>query len=640
MYVMKSIVAGNGGLQNADPQLILGSLSLVIWTLTLLTTVKYVLVAMQADNHGEGGIFSLYSIVRRSRKHLVVLAMVGGAALLADGVLTPAVTVTTAVEGLRSIPALEILLGPGQGRIIQITLVILAVLFLIQRAGTSSIGKAFGPIMTIWFLFLGGMGLYHMAGDWTVLALRVLVSPYNKMGFFILGSVFLATTGAEALYSDMGHVGKGNIYISWPFVKICLILNYLGQGAWLIAHRQDKELGRIQDMNPFFEMVPPQLRLLAVLLGTLAAIIASQALITGAFTMVSEACKLDLMPHMQIIYPSRTMGQLYIPLVNTCLWVGCSLLVLYFRSSHRMEAAYGLAITVTMLMTTMLLFVFLHDKKRRGPVAWGFLLLFGGLELMFLLSSLTKFVEGGYVAVALAAVLLFIMYIWHRGTQVEDTQAIYLNVDTYKEVWGQLRDDESIPCFTDNLIYLTKSHYHNFVERDILYSILEKGPKRAKAYWFVSIHVEDVPYKREYEVENFGTDYIFRVRLNLGFKENQRINVYLRQIVQELMEDGELPLQKHRYAVEEPGDVGGFKFCIIRKRVVPESDLPASDQGILTVKYAIRHVAGSPARWYGLENSGLEVEYLPLFVRMKETAPICRKAGWGRKEESTLPGQM
>ena len=213
-------------------------------------------------------------------------------------------------------------------------------------------------------------------------------------------------------------------------------------------------------------------------------------------------------------------------------------------------------------------------------------------------------------------------------------------MDTYKEVLGQLRDDESIPWFTDNLIYLTKSHYHNFVERDILYSILEKGPKRAKAYWFVSIHVEDVPYKREYEVENFGTDYIFRVRLNLGFKENQRINVYLRQIVQELMEDGELPLQKQRYAVEESGDVGGFKFCIIRKRVVPESDLPASDQGILTVKYAIRHVAGSPARWYGLENSVLAVEYLPLFVRMKETAPICRKAGWGRKEESVLPGQM
>ena len=244
------------------------------------------------------------------------------------------------------------------------------------------------------------------------------------------------------------------------------------------------------------------------------------------------------------------------------------------------------------------------------------------------------------MAVALAAVLLFIMYIWHRGTQVEDTQAIYLNVDTYKEVLGQLRADESAPCFTDNLIYLTKSRYHNFVERDILYSILERGPKRARAYWFVSTHVEDVPYKREYEVESFGTDYIFRVRLNLGFKENQRINVYLRQIVQELMESGELPLQKQRYAVEAPGDVGGFKFCIIRKRVVPESDLPASDQGILSVKYAIRHVAGSPARWYGLENSILAVEYLPLFVRMKESAPIRRKSEWGKKKETAPAEQL
>ena len=631
MYVMKSIVAGSGGLQNTDPQLILGALSLVIWTLTLLTTVKYVLVAMQADNHGEGGIFSLYSIVRRYRRQLVALAMIGGAALLADGVLTPAVTVTTAIEGLRSIPALETLLGPDQERIIQITLVILAVLFLIQRAGTSSIGKAFGPIMAVWFLFLGGMGLWRMSGDWSVLqalnpilALRVLVGPYNKMGFLILGSVFLATTGAEALYSDMGHVGKGNIYVSWPLVKLCLILNYLGQGAWLIRHQSDAALYEIPDMNPFFEMIPSQLRLPVVLLSTLAAIIASQALITGAFTMVSEACKLDLMPHMQIAYPSRTMGQLYIPLVNFCLWIGCSLLVLYFRSSHRMEAAYGLAITVTMLMTTVLLFVFLRKRKHRTLLAFVFLFLFGGLELVFLLSSLTKFVDGGYVAVALAAALLFIMYIWHRGTQIEDTQAVYLKVSDYQDTLGRLRADEEVPVFSDNLIYLTKSPRQDVVERDILYSILNKGPKRARAYWFISIHVEEVPYKKEYAVENFGTDYIFRIKLNLGFKENQRINIYLRQIVQELMKDGELPLQQQRYAVDNPGNMGSFRFCIIRKRVVPESDLRPGDRQILNVKYAIRHAAGSPARWYGLENSTLAVEYLPLFLKMKEIKPIRR----------------
>lgn len=641
MYVMKSIMAGNGGLSSMGVELVLGSLSLVIWTVILLTTVKYVMVAMQADNHGEGGIFSLYSIVRRYRKNLIAFAMIGGAALLADGVLTPAVTVTTAIEGLRSIPTFDALLQDGQARIVQITLLIIAVLFLIQRAGTSSIGKAFGPIMMVWFLFLAGMGIYNMSGNLTVLqalnpalALKVLVGPYNKMGFFILGSVFLATTGAEALYSDMGHVGKGNIYISWPFVKVCLILNYLGQGAWLIENQSNKALYYLEDLNPFFQMIPQDMRPIAVLLSTAAAIIASQALITGAFTLVAEACKLDLMPHMQIIYPAKTKGQLYIPLVNTCLWVGCSVLVLYFQSSQRMEAAYGLAITVTMLMTTILLFVYLRQQKKRGMLAYLFLVLFGGLESMFLLSSLTKFVEGGYVAVGLAAVLLAVMFIWYRGTQVEESQAIYLNVEKYADILAQLRDDESLPMFTDNLVYLTKSRYRNFVERDIMYSILERDPKRAKAYWFISINVQDVPYKREYEVESFGTNYIFRVQLNLGFKENQRVNIYLRQIVQDLIQAGELPHQQQRYAVQTPGIVGGFKFCIIRKRVVPESDILAADRGILTAKYAIRHVAGSPARWYGLENSLLAVEYLPLFVKMKATEPLTRK--YPEKEETSV----
>lgn len=646
MYVMKSIMAGNDGLANMSPDLVLGSLSLVIWTVILLTTVKYVLIAMQADNHGEGGIFSLYSIVRKYRKKLIAFAMIGGAALLADGVLTPAVTVTTAIEGLRSIPAMDYILQDSQTRIVQITLLIIAVLFLIQRAGTSSIGKAFGPIMMVWFLFLAAIGIYNMGSDLSVLralnpvrALQVLVGPYNKMGFLILGSVFLATTGAEALYSDMGHVGKGNIYVSWPFVKICLILNYLGQGAWLIRNRTNQSLYGVDDLNPFFQMVPEDIRPVAVLLSTAAAIIASQALISGAFTLVAEACKLDLMPHMQIIYPSQTKGQLYIPLVNTCLWVSCSLLVLYFRTSQRMEAAYGLAITVTMLMTTILLFVYLHDQKKRGIFAYLFLIAFGGLEGMFLLSSLTKFAGGGYVAVGLAAVLLVIMFIWYRGTQVEESQSIYLSMEKYAETLGKLRNDETVPEFTDNLVYLTKSKYRNFIERDIMYSVLEGEPKRAKAYWFISINVQDVPYKKEYEVESFGTNYIFRVQINLGFKENQRVNVYLRQIVQDLIEAGDLPHQQQRYAVETPGVVGGFKFCIIRKRVVPESDILAADRGILTAKYAIRHVAGSPDRWYGLENSMLAVEYVPLFVKMKTCEPLTRtfaeKSEQGTTQQAT-----
>ncbi|WP_312492362.1 KUP/HAK/KT family potassium transporter, partial [Anaerosporobacter sp.] len=356
MYVLKSIIAGNGGINQVNDELILGSLSLIIWTLTLLTTVKYVLIAMKADNHGEGGIFALYSLVKKYARWLIVPAMIGGAALLADGVLTPAVTVTTAIEGLRSIPTIYEILGDNQARIVVITLVIISLVFLVQRAGTSLIGKTFGPIMMIWFLFLAIAGVLNMGGDLNVLrafnplrGINILFNhSMNKEGIMILGSVFLATTGAEALYSDMGHVGKANIYASWPFVKVCLILNYLGQGAWLMNNKDNVALAKIEDMNPFFQMLPSQVRMVAVILSTMAAIIASQALITGSFTLVSEATRLDLMPRLKVRYPSETKGQIYIPLVNVVMMVSCICVVLYFRSSARLEAAYGLAITMTM----------------------------------------------------------------------------------------------------------------------------------------------------------------------------------------------------------------------------------------------------------------------------------------------------
>ncbi len=404
MYVMKSILEGNGGITQINEAFIIGSLSLVIWTITLLTTVKYVLIAMKADNHGEGGIFSLFSLVRGCGKWLIVPAMLGGAALLADGVLTPAVTVTTAVEGLRSMEVMDRFLGTGQVKVVVITLIIITALFSVQHAGTSRIGKAFGPVMLLWFSFLGITGASHILALPVVLkafnpiyAVRVLLSPANKLGFMILGSVFLATTGAEALYSDMGHVGKENIYFSWPFVKLCLILNYLGQGAWIIQSRGDTALWNVVDLNPFFLMLTPALRPFAVLLGAAAAVIASQALITGSYTLVSEAILLDLLPHLEIRYPSDIKGQLYIGTVNSMLWIGCSLVVLYFRSGARMESAYGLAITVTMLMTTLLLFVFLKDLKKKPIPAFLMLVVFGGIESIFFISSLSKFMHGGYV---------------------------------------------------------------------------------------------------------------------------------------------------------------------------------------------------------------------------------------------------
>ena len=627
LYVMKSILQGNGGIGAINEDFIVGSLSLIIWTITLLTTVKYVLIAMKADNNGEGGIFSLYSLVRSCGKWLIFPAMIGGAALLADGVLTPAVTVTTAIEGLRSIPSMDKLLGVGQTNVILITLAIICALFAVQHAGTSKIGKAFGPMMLVWFSFLGVMGLLNVFQNPIVIkafnpiyAVQVLLSPYNKAGLMILGSVFLAATGAEALYSDMGHVGRENIYFSWPFVKACLILNYLGQGAWILASRTDTALLAIEDLNPFFQMLTPALRPVAVLLGAMAAVIASQALITGSYTLVSEAILLDLMPHLNVQFPSDTKGQLYIDTVNKLLWGGCTLVVLYFRSSARMESAYGLAITVTMLMTTLLLSVYLFRVRKKKVLAGAVLIVFGAIEAVFFFSSLGKFAHGGYVAVILALLLLCIMVIWYRGTKLEHKYCVRLKLRDYIKNLSDLHKDASVPLLAHNLIFFEGGSDVETIDRDILYSILDKDPKRAEAYWFISLHVLDKPNVMNYSVETFGTDFIFRVKLNLGFKDDQRVNVYLRQIVQDLIESGELPVQERKYSIYGKSNVGSFKFFFFRKTVPTKEGLSRADEIILSLKYAIRKAAGSKIKWYGLDTSSVTVEPVPLIVGSRAPA--------------------
>ena len=632
MYVTKALLAGQGGIMSVTEEFILGALSLVIWTVTLLTTVKYVLVSLRADNHGEGGIFALYSIVRRCARWLIIPAMLGGSALLADGVLTPAVTITTAVEGLRTIPELHAVIGDNQVKVVIITLVIVCLLFAVQRAGTSKIGRAFGPVMTFWFLFLGVTGFMHVVENPVVLVafnplrgIAFLLSPNNHAGIMILGSCFLATTGAEALYSDMGHVGRGNIYATWPFVKVCLILSYLGQGAWLLANAGNASLADIADLNPFFQMLPDMIRPFGVILSTCAAIIASQALITGAFSLVSEASRLDLMPHMQVFYPAETKGQLYIPMVNNVMWVGCIIVVLLFQSSAHMEAAYGLAITITMLCTTVLLFVYLHRIRHVRLFPWVFLAFFVALEGFFFVSSLTKFFHGGYFTILLALLIMSIMVSWYNGSAVERRQANLLPIRNYLEQLDRLRHDSTYDKLCDNLVYLTNNTRTDYLDRDILYSIFDKHPKRAAAYWFLNVEVTDEPRTFEYSVENFGTDYVYRVHLYLGYKVNQRVNAYLRQIVGDLSASGELPPQKSDYSVyNTPGPIGSFRFCMVYKTLAPESDVEASERSAIALKYAIRRHAGSPVQWYGLENSNVIYEYVPLFTKFKAVDHLTR----------------
>ena len=622
MYVMKSILEGNGGITEVDESFIIGALSLTIWTITLLTTIKHVLIAMRADNHGEGGIFALFSLVKKCGKWLIIPTMIGGCTMLADGVLTPAVTVTTAVEGLRSIDFMDSFLGSSQVSVIVITLIIISVLFLIQRSGTSRIGKIFGPVMMIWFLFLGVTGIFFTLGDLTILrafnpvyAIQLLISPANKAGLMILGSVFLCTTGAEALYTDMGHVGKNNIYVSWPFVKICLILNYMGQAVWILQNRANPDVTGIADLNPFYMMLPEVMRPVAIILSALAAIIASQALISGSYTLVHEATSLDLMPHLKVQYPSDTKGQMYIPLVNNLLWICCMAVVLYFQTGARMENAYGLAITISMLMMTILFTVYIGVLHKKRIAAAAFALVFGAIETVFFISSLGKFTKGGYVAVILSALLFIVMLCWYRGTQIEDAQSVRLKLNDYIGKIKALKEDKEVDFCANNIVYLVKDSDVTTLDRDILYSVLDKAPKRADAYWFISVHLDNEPFTMTYEVDTFETDYIYRVRLNLGFKVPQRVNVYLRQIVTDLSKNGELPHQHKRHSIYPESAVGSFKFCMLRKMLPNESELSSLDNLLLHIKYGIRRVVGNPAKWYGLETASLIYEYVPMFIR-------------------------
>ena len=430
--------------------------------------------------------------------------------------------------------------------------------------------------------------------------------------------MFLCTTGAEALYTDMGHVGRNNIFISWPFVKICLVLNYMGQCAWIIQNQGNPVIQAIEDLNPFYMMLPEPLRPVAILLSALAAIIASQALISGSYTLVHEAASLDLMPHLNVQYPSDTKGQIYIPFVNNILWFFCALVVLYFQSGSRMENAYGLAITISMLMMTVMFCVYIGVVHKQRIAAVIFTVVFFALEGVFFISSLGKFMAGGYVAIIISLAILFIMICWYRGTQIEQAQNIFLQMREHLQDIKDLQMDITIPLCSHNMVYLIKGNESEKIDRDILYSILDKDPKRAEAYWFVSVNTTDDPYQKNYEVETYGTDYIFRVNLYLGFKVKPSVNIYLRQVVHDLLATGELPKQDKRHSIYGPSDVGSFKFCMIRKMMPKEGDIGAADDLLLRAKYTIRLLGGSPLQWFGLETSNLIIEYVPLFLPQRQ----------------------
>lgn len=622
MYTMAALISGNGGLQNISTDFILGSVSLIFWTLTIVTTTKYVLIALRADNHGEGGIFALYTLVRKKAKWLIIPAMIGGATFLADGMMTPAVTVTTAIEGLKGVTIFNSVWIHNQKTVILVTVIILSILFFIQRFGTEAIGRAFGPIMMLWFTCLALIGLYRLTDDWSFLralnplyAVQTLFSPQNKNGLFILGSIFLATTGAEALYSDMGHVGRNNIYGSWPYVKICLLINYLGQAVWINQIKDQPLFQQMDGLNPFFAMIPSQFRLAMTFLAAMAAIIASQALISGSYTLVSEATKLKILPRLRMVYPTNFKGQLYIPAVNNIIWILCLGIVIFFQTSARMSAAYGLEITITMIMTTILLNAWLATSNFNKFFAKLIVIFFFSIETIFLITNSIKYLHGGYVTLGIALVIIMIMIIWHYGELLKNDNTFhreYVSLLAYKNQLKNLSQDQSMPLYATNLVYLTHVHNGYKIKKDILYSILDKRPKRAQVYWFVTVNVTDNPYTTAYSVDTYNTNYMVNVQLYLGFRMEQKVNLFLRQIINEMMIKGELPRQPQQYTTIPDRSVGDFTFVLIQEVLSPDTQLDNLKKNIIQARLWLQKYTVTPAIWFGLSYSDVIEERVPL----------------------------
>lgn len=611
LYVMNEICNG----KVINEHLILGALSCIIWTLTLQTTLKYVILVLKANNKGEGGIFSLYTLVRRHSKWAVFPAMIGGAALLADGMITPPITVTSAIEGLSGIPAFA---HVTEWSIILIVIGILSLLFFFQQFGTASIGKAFGPVMIVWFILLAVLGLQHIGEEPHVFkafnpyyAINLLTT-YPK-GFWILGSVFLCITGAEALYSDMGHCGRHNIYPSWVFVKTCLILNYLGQGAWLLAERTGTTW-HAEGQNPFFALMPEWFLYAGISIATAAAIIASQAMISGSFTLISEAVKLNLWPKMKINYPTVERGQSFIPGINLLLFLGCIVVVLIFRKSANMGAAYGLAITLCMLTTTILISIYL--KIKRVSLFWIItnLVVFLSIEIAFLIANLQKFMHGGYVALIIAFCLFMTMYIWFKARKIKNRYIEFLKLEDYTSILQELSNDRSIPKYATHLVYLTSANNPKEIEHKVVFSMLYRKPKRADIYWFVHVDVLDNPYTTEYEVQTIVPNQIIRVEFRLGFRVEHRIQSMFRQVVEDMVENKEVNVVSRYESLSKNNVMGDFRFIVIEKFLSRDNNLPLFQRFIMKGYFILKNFSLSEERAFGLDTSDVTLEKYPIVV--------------------------
>jgi KUP system potassium uptake protein len=612
LYTFQTILNEGG---KVSEELVFGAISCVFWTLTLQTTFKYVFITLQADNHGEGGVFSLYALVRRYGKKLVYPAIIGAGTLLADGIITPPISVTSAIEGLNNVKGLENIIVPGNNLVLEIVLVIILLLFVFQRFGTKIVGGSFGPIMLVWFSMLAVLGVSQILHYPQVFK---ALSPHygwellvrHPKGFWLLGAVFLCTTGAEALYSDLGHCGRRNIQVSWIFVKTALVLNYLGQGAWVLLQHKTNLAG----VNPFFAIVPHWFLVPSVFIATAASIIASQALISGSFTLISEAISLNFWPKVTVKFPTDIRGQIYIPSINWVLCTGCFLVVLYFRTSENMTAAYGFSITIAMLMTTILVYYFLRYVKH-FPL-WlvvMILVVFLSVETSFFVANAVKLIKRLFFIVFEIG-LISTMYIWYHARKINNRFLNFVNLGEHLPLLDMLSRDEAIPKFSTHLIYLTKANRPTQIEQKIIYSIFSHNPKRADVYWFVHIERTDEPYTMDYGVEELLSDKVIRVEFRLGFRVQPRVGLMFRKVVDEMVCNKELDMVSRYPSLKKHKVADDFRFVILEKFLSYDNEFSVRDGFILNSYFGIKRLALGEDKAFGLDSSETLVEKLPLVV--------------------------
>jgi KUP system potassium uptake protein len=614
LYVFQTLLVEGG---KVDQSLVLGSISCIFWTLTLQTTFKYIVITLQADNKGEGGIFSLYALVRRYGKWLAIPAIIGAGCLLADGIITPPISVASAIEGLNLVPAFSTAIIPGNNLVLGIVIGIIVLLFFFQQFGTKVVGSAFGPVMLMWFLMIGVLGTIQFVHYPSIIKAfnpyyGYALLRYHPSGFWLLGAVFLCTTGAEALYSDLGHCGRKNIQISWIFVKSTLLLNYLGQAAWVLTRPTGFSF---KDVNPFFQIVPSSVLLPCIALATLATIIASQALISGSFTLISEAVSMNFWPRITIKYPSNIRGQIYIPSINWILCVGCILVTLYFRTVEAMTAAYGFSITIAMLTTTILMYYFMRYVKH-WPVWLVFMILFVflGVESSFFVTNSVKILKRLFFLVFEFS-LIFTMYIWFRARKINNRFLHFIDLKEQIPLLTALSADQAVPKYSTHLIYLTKANNYKQIEQKIIYSIISRVPKRADVYWFVHIDQMDEPYTMEYTVHEIEHDKIIRIDFRLGFRIQPRVNVLFRKVVEDMVARNEMNIISRYPSLSQFSLAADFRFVIMEKFLSYNNLFSVSEGFILNSYFAIKKLAQSEAKAFGLDTSETKVEKIPLVVK-------------------------